>query len=92
MPDGDDRDHLSGLVHSIDNDVASDDDAPQTRIDALQEPPSEMWVLGECLDPIEQILNDTQGSRRVVFGDKVQELRDSPESRIRPDDAIAHKE
>ena len=92
VPGGDDRDRLPRLEHLVNNDVVSDDNTPQTRIDALQKPASKMWVISERLDPIEQILDNAPGCRWIVFGDKVQEFRDSIQSRFRPDDAIAHEE
>lgn len=92
VPGGDDRDHLPRFEHLVNNDVVSDDNSPQARIDTLQEPSSEMWVISECLDPIEQILHNAPRRRWIVFGDKVQEFRDSIQSRFRPDDAVTHEE
>ena len=49
-------------------------------------------MVRERLDPIEEILDDAPGCGWVVFGDEVQEFRDPIQSRIRPDDAVAHSE
>lgn len=90
MADGDNRDGVPAFGNLIDDDVVADYEAPQGWINSLEKRTSEVRVISECLDPIEKILDNSSGRRRIVFGDEVKEFGDSVQSRLGPDDPVAH--